>query len=1077
MRGLLIALLISISLVPIISAATAPGGVRLMDLRCEYRANPLGIDTPAPRLSWKLQPTIPATRGIGQSAYQILAASDPARLMRNQGDLWDSGKVNDDRSIQVPYGGKPLSSGETVWWKVRVWDNEAKPSAWSDPARWSMGLLAASDWKGKWIGLDGGETDPPEMASTQWIGGGNSLSGTIYLRSTFEVAKDNPVSDALLFLAASGATTVSLDGGPTQKSDGVSHPFSMDITGFVHPGTNFLAVSVTTTGNETPAALGAIELDLADGTRVILPTDGHWRVSSTETPDWNKAGFNDSSWEKAKVLGPYGMAPWGKIGPRWRTVLPARLLRKDFMASAPLKRAILYISGLGLFEAYLNGEKVSHDVLVPALSEYDKRVFYMTYDVTKLVRPGANALGVMLGNGRFFAMRHEIPTHMRTFGYPKLLLQLEMETRDGKIERVCSDESWKLTTDGPIRANNEYDGEFYDARKEMAGWNRLGFPATGWQQAQVVEPPTGALSAQPIAPIRVTETLKPVTVHEVRPGIYIFDMGQNMVGWCRLSVAGPRGAKVTLRHAERLRPNGLLYTDNLRSAEVTDTYILKGNGTEIYEPRFTYHGFRYVEVKGFPGKPTLAALEGREVHDDVDHVSEFATSNPLLNQIYKAVLWGTKDNYRSIPTDCPQRDERQGWLGDRSEESLGETYMFDLAAFYGKWVQDMGDAQDAEGRISDVSPAYWPFYFDNVTWPSSFIMVTDHLYEQYGDVSVIRQNYPGMRKWMTRMETYLKDDLMPRDNYGDWCVPPESPELIHSNDPSRKTDGTVLGTTYFYHLLHLMARYATILGRQQDAEEYSQLADRLRVAFNKAYFQAGTSQYSNGSATSSVLPLAFRMVPEENRQSVADALIHKIADQNKNHVSTGLIGGQWLMQTLSESGHADIAYQIATQKDYPGWGYMMNHGATTIWELWNGDTANPAMNSGNHLMLVGDLVTWLYQNLAGIRTDRDHPAFKHIIMRPTPVGDLTSVKAAYDSSYGKIVSDWKVAGGRFIWNVTAPPNTTATVYVPAKDQAAVTEGGKPAGQATGVKYLRAEAETAVYEISSGSYRFESPMPK
>jgi len=1076
MRGFFTALLISISLAPAIFAAEAQGLLRPVDLRCEYRANPLGVEAPAPRLSWKLAAANPLVRGLGQSAYQVLVASGEALLMRNRGDLWDSGRVNDGRSIQAPYGGKPLSSGERVWWKVRVWDNDAKPSAWSEPGRWSMGLLAASDWKGKWIGLDGGEGKPPELAHAQWIGRGNSAPGTIYLRSTFEVSKDNPVADALLYLAGSGATMSTLNSGPTEKSDGASHPFSTDITGLVHTGTNFLAVSVTTTGNEPPAAIGAIELNLADGARVMLPTGGQWRVSSTETPNWNQDGFNDSSWEAARVLGPYGMAPWGDLSLRWRPSLPARLLRKDFTASAQVQRATLYVSGLGLFEAYLNGEKVGRDVLVPALSQYDNRVFYMTYDVTKLLRPGANALGVMLGNGRYFAMRTEIPTHMRTFGYPKLLLQLEMETADGKVERVYSDETWKLTTDGPIRANNEYDGEFYDARKEMAGWNRPGFAAAGWQQAQEVDAPSGVLSAQPIAPIRVTETLKPVTVHEVRPGIYIFDLGQNMVGWCRLSVAGPRGTQVTLRHAERLRPNGMLYTDNLRSAEVTDTYILKGNGTEVYEPRFTYHGFRYVEVKGFPGKPTLAAVEGREVHDDVDHVSEFATSNPLLNQIYKAVYWGSKDNYRSIPTDCPQRDERQGWLGDRSEESLGETYLFDLAAFYAKWVQDIGDAQDAEGRLSDVSPAYWPFYSDNVTWPSSFIMVADHLYEQYGDVSVIQQNYPGMRKWITHMETYLQNDLMPRDTYGDWCVPPESPELIHSNDPSRKTDATLLGTTYFYHLLRLMANYATILGKPIDAEEYSQLAAKLRAAFNKTFFQPTTSQYSNGSATSSVLPLAFGMIPEGDRQKVADALTRKITDQYNNHVSTGLIGGQWLMQTLSEGGLAGVAYQIAAQKSYPGWGYMIDHGATTIWELWNGDTANPAMNSGNHLMLVGDLVTWFYQNLAGIRTDRAHPAFKHIIMRPTPAGDLTSVKASYDSSYGKIVSEWKIAGGRFIWDVTTPPNTTATVYVPAKEPGAVMEGGKQASEANGVKFLRPEAGTAVYEIGSGIYHFESAMP-
>jgi alpha-L-rhamnosidase len=430
-----------------------------------------------------------------------------------------------------------------------------------------------------------------------------------------------------------------------------------------------------------------------------------------------------------------------------------------------------------------------------------------------------------------------------------------------------------------------------------------------------------------------------------------------------------------------------------------------------------------------------------------------------------------------MPTDCPQRDERQGWLGDRSGETLGETYLFNVAAFYANWVRDMHDAQDPEGRISDVSPAYWPLYNDNVTWPASFIMVADHVYQQYHDLRVIEQNYPGMRKWITHMESYIKDDLMPRDTYGDWCVPPESPELIHSKDPARKTDGTVLGTTYFYRLLRLMEHFATLLGKQDDASEYSQVADRLLAAFNKTYFHAEHARYSNGSETSSVLPLAFGMVPEADRERVGDALVRKIEDQGRGHLSTGLVGGQWLMQTLSAIGRPDVAYQIAGQRTYPSWGYMVTHGATTIWELWNGDTADPAMNSGNHLMLVGDLITWLYENEAGIRPDPAQPAFKHIIMRPTPVGNLTYVKCWYNSPNGKIGSDWKIAEGRFLWNVTVPPNTMATAYVPAQDQAAVTEGTRPASEARGVKYLRTESGAAVYELGSGTYRFASTMPR
>lgn len=1077
MRRILIGLILLMVSGQGICTAAEPGALRPGDLRCEYRTNPLGVDTPAPRLSWKLTATNPTMRGLMQSAYQVLAASSERALARNQGDLWDTGKVDTGTSMQVPYRGKPLSSGEEVWWKVRVWDNDGRDSGWSEPAHWSMGLLAESDWKGKWIGLDGGEGKPQELAGAQWVGAANAGSGAVYLRRTFEISADNPVSDALLFVVGSGPAKVSLNGEGTHRSGGVKNPITMDIRSSLHPGKNVLAATVASTDGNAPALIGAIELDLADGQRVMIRTGEHWKSSNSEVAGWNHSEFDDSGWSAARVLGPYGMAPWGDVGFAWRTVLPARMLRKEFTVAAQVKRATLYVAGLGLFEAYLNGKKVGHDVLVPALSEYEKRVYYMTYDVTHLLDPGANAIGVMLGNGRFYPPRHNIPTDMRGFGFPKLRLQLNVELANGKVESVSSDETWKLTTDGPIRANNEYDGEIYDARKEMMGWSRPGFNDAAWQQAQVVEGPAGVLCAQPIAPIRVTETLKPISLHEVRPGIWVYDMGQNMVGWCRLTVKGPRGTRVTLRHAERLRDNGMLYTDNLRSAEATDIYTMKGRGDEVYEPRFTYHGFRYVEVRGYPGKPTLASIEGREVHDDLERVSEFTTSNPLLNQIYKAVVWGTKDNYRSIPTDCPQRDERQGWLGDRSEESLGETYLFDDAAFYAKWDRDIHDAQNEKDSVSDVSPAYWPLYNDDVTWPASFIMVADHVYQQYGDRRVIAQNYPGMRKWILHMETYLRDGLMPRDTYGDWCVPPEDRELIHSKDPSRKTDGTVLGTAYFYRLLGLMEHFATVLGKQDDANEYAQLATKMRDAFNAKYLHADTGQYSNGSETSSVLPLAFGMVPEEDRQKVVDALVHKIQVEGRGHLATGLVGGQWLMQTLSASGHPDLAYEIAGQRTYPSWGYMVTHGATTIWELWNGDTADPAMNSGNHLMLVGDLITWCYENLAGIRTDRAQPGFKHIVMRPTPVGDLSYVKASFDSPYGQILSDWKLEGRRFIWHVAVPPNATATVYVPADSQAGVTEGGKPAGAVPGVKFVRMGDGAAVYEVGSGTYRFESPAAR
>ena len=1060
-----------------LSAIAAEGLLPPAELRCESRKNPLGIDTPKPRLRWVLEAAESGARAQKQTAYQILAAGSEDGLGRDDGDLWDSGRVESDKSIQVPYEGKPLASGTLAWWKVRVWDDAGKPTAWSEPAFWSMGMLKAADWKGEWIGLEGGEGKPEELKQARWVWSSQSSAGTTYFRRTVEIPRDNPVSDALIYLISSGSSRLYINGRPVGSTKGIENPISTDITQALHAGANVFAIAVSAPGDAPAGLIGAVQIALARGEPMLIHTDQEWRVSPTEAPDWNKTEFHDSDWGAAKVLGNYGMAPWGEAGWAERSVLPARMLRKEFNVAGQVKRATLYISGLGLSEAYVNGAKVGDDVLVPALSDYDKRVFYLTYDVGKRLTPGANALGVILGNGRYFAPRHKVPTFTRTFGYPRLLLQLEIEYDGGRMERVVSDASWKLTAQGPIRANNEYDGEIYDARQEMEDWSSPGFNDRAWQEAQVVKGPGGVLAAQMIEPIRVNETLKPIAINEVHPGVYIYDMGQNMVGWCRLTVSGPRGTQISLRHAERLRPDGTLYLDNLRSALVTDVYTLKGAGTEVYEPRFTYHGFRYVEVKGFPGKPDLSALEGREVHDAVEQHADFTSSNSLLNQIYKSAVWGTKDNYRSMPTDCPQRDERQGWLGDRSAESRGEPYMFDVGALYAKWVDDIADSQDAKGRVSDVSPAYWPFRNENVTWPSSFIIVPDHLYDQYGDLQPIERHYEEMKKWVAHMQTFLKDDLMPRDVYGDWCVPPESPELIHSNDPARRTEGPVLGTTYFYHLLRLMARFATLLGKPHDADEFNQLAEKIVVAFNKTYFHESTARFSNGSQTSSVLPLAFGMVEEADRQRVAEALVQKIVDQSKGHTGTGLIGGQFLMQVLSANRHPDVAYGIAAQKAYPSWGYMVSQGATTIWELWNGDTANPAMNSGNHLMLVGDLVTWMYENLAGIRPDPAQPGFKHIVMHPTPVGDLTFVKASHKSPYGEIASDWKREGEGFAWSVTVPVNTSATVYLPAADASSVRESDRPAGEAPGIRYLRMESGTAVYEIGSGSYHFSSTLPR
>ncbi len=799
--------------------------------------------------------------------------------------------------------------------------------------------------------------------------------------------------------------------------------------------------------------------------------DKNGNVFESEPAFWTTGLMNESEW-KAKWIGLDKLVGNDDTVSAHK-VLSARMVRHEFSLEKKVKSATVFISGLGLFEFYINGQKIGDQVLAPALTEYNKRTFYMTFDITQQLQADKNAIGVILGNGRYFAPRSGGSENARTYGFPKVICQLEVEYEDGTKTTIVSDETWKLTTNGPVRKNSEYDGEFYDARMEFPGWSKSGFDDSVWINAELVEKPGEKLVAQPNEPIKITEEVVPVSVKEIKPGTFIFDMGQNMVGWAELFVKGQKGDKVTLRFAERLNTDGSLYLDNIRTAEVTDTYILKGEGDEKWEPRFTYHGFQYVEMIGYPGTPALSSIKGKVVHDALQPIGTFTCSNPLINSIYKNAYWGIRGNYRSIPTDCPQRDERQGWLGDRSAECTGESYVFDILNLYNKWVTDMADAQLESGSLPDVAPSYWPFYTDNTTWPGTFLFATEMLYNQYGDKKIVEVNYPAMQKWIEHMSQFLDHGIMPKDMYGDWCVPPEDLKLINSSDPHRITRADYIGTAYFFYELKMMARFAGVIGKEEEAVAYLKTAEEMKSAFNKKFLDKVELKYSNNTATASILALAFDLVPDEHREQIVNNLLQKILSENDGHVANGLVGGQWLMRTLTNTGHADVAYTLAAQNTYPSWGYMVEQGATTIWELWNGDNGDPGMNSGNHVMLLGDLIIWFYENLAGIKADPEIPGFKHIIMKPLVLGDLTSTDASYNSVYGTITSAWKLEDGNFTWNIKIPANTTATVFVPTLEKETVEESGNPANKSEGVKFVRWEENNAVFEVQSGNYSFTS----
>lgn len=750
-----------------------------------------------------------------------------------------------------------------------------------------------------------------------------------------------------------------------------------------------------------------------------------------------------------------------------RTRMSARYFRKTFSTQKNPKRAVLYICGLGVYKLYINGQTIGQQELAPTPTDYRKEVKYNTFDVTDIINNGENSLGVILGNGRFFHMRHT-----ERFSYPKMILQMEIEYADGNKEYVVSDSTWKVTAQGPIGANNEYDGEEYDARKEMPGWSEIGFDDTAWYDVDMTVAPEGKLNAQLNANIRVMDTITPITISKLNERTYILDMGQNFSGRLRMKVKGKEGQEIKLRFAEFLNEDGTANLDNLRGGLATDKYILKGKGLEIWEPCFAIHGFRYVEITDYPGKPTLSDFEGHVLYDEMEQTGFFETSDTLINQIYHNAYWSIRSNYRGMPIDCPQRTERMGWTGDRAIGSYGESFIFNNNNLYAKWVNDIRITQREDGSISDIAPSYWSSYTDNMTWPGTYLTVSKMLYTQYGNMEPIVKHYDSMKKWLYYMrDTYLtSDSIMPRDIYGDWCTPPEVFTANDPKDPNLITDRSVIGTSYYYYMLKLMSYFASLQGMEEDKDEFEIQSEMIKKAYNKAFFDKTKLTYTNNTVTTNLLSLSFGLVPEEYRHIVYDNLTQLVEKKFKGHVSCGLIGCQWLMRGLTEMGRSDLAYNMLLKTDYPSFGYMIKKGSTTFWEHWNGDGMEKWIDSQNHVMLLGDLIIWFYENVAGIKSDADFVGFKKIIMRPLLFDKLNYVNCSYRSVHGRIISSWKKDKSYLKWTVTVPANVIAKVYFPTSDENNITEGGKTLKEMN-IKVIDTENGGTVCEIGSGTYKF------
>lgn len=897
------------------------------NLKCEYKENPLDIDQMNPRFFWEVSNEI---HGTYQSAYQILVASSDDLLSEKKADVWNSGKVISNQNIQVKYEGKPLSSCQRYFWRVKIWNKDGLSSDYSETSWFETALMSDSDWEAKWInnGIDAPENEA-------------------------EMYKD----------------------------------------------------------------------------------------------------------------------------------IAAPLFRKEFAVEKKVKSARLYISGLGYYEAFLNGKKTGNYVLNPGWTNYNKRVQYNTYDVTKLLTSGNNALGVILGNGWYNPLPLPLfgSINLRKIlatGQPKLITQLKIDFTDGTDTLIVSDETWK-TSGSPILTNNVYLGEKYDARLEQDGWDMPGFNEDTWSKVKIASPPGGELVAQIQESVRITKEIKPVRVNEVKPGIFIFDMGQNFAGCARLKVKGVAGTRVELRYGELLNEDGSLNDKSTiachiyegsgieqkpgapQNANQKDIYILKGIGEETYNSRFTFHGFRYIEMTGYPGNPDIDALTGLRMNSDFAKAGYFECSNPLFNQIQQNVEWTFLSNVFSVQSDCPGR-EKFGYGGDMVSASEAYIYNYSMPGFYTKTIHDFQDEQKASGGMPECAPdngIYSDGLAENtgpVGWMLAHPFLLDKMFLYYGDADLLEEQYQPL-KALTDFIALHANGYIIEKGIGD-----------HAGIALK--DKAVTGTAFFYYCVKKTAEIAGVLNKLEDQEQYSLLGETIKKRFIEEFVNSSTGAVGNGTQASQAFALYFKLVPEEGKEKVLQFLINDIENNYKSHLSTGIFGTKFLFDVLREANCNDLVYSVNNQRSFPSYGYMIDNGATTLWEEWNGDY------SQNHPMF-GSVSEWFYKSLAGISPSTDANGFDKIILKPSFTEGLKWVNGSYQSIRGKIGYSWNNTDGNVTMEVNIPGNTNANIFLQNADRNSLKVNG------TNIRECKTIDERGIFEsqlvlsVQSGKYYFQFKLKR
>ncbi|MCA1947536.1 MAG: glycoside hydrolase family 78 protein [Armatimonadetes bacterium] len=1045
-----------IPILALLALEKAPMHLTPIDLRCEYRRNPLGVEDPQPRLSFRLEASPADSRDRRQTAYRIVVASSEAKLVRGEFDLWDTGKVPSAETSHIAYGGRPLGMGERAFWKAKVWDEADREGPWSRAAFWGAGLLSPENAKAKWIGLDTKPAPDPEeddlaaLKGARWIGFGdmmNAAAGRYGFRRTFVAEGD---CHGYLYLAADDAFRVYLDGQFVRLGDSHKAVTKVDL-GTIAGGFHTLAVEVANYSKGPSALVAILALRSPSGLKTVA-TNAEWKAADRLAEGWFLPAHDDSRWAAATEGPAAGENPWYGLTPvPFHRIGPPVHLRKEFTLPKRVARATAFVSALGAYRVWINGRRIHDDELMPGYVDYRKRAYALAYDVTPFLREGPNAIGAILAEGWYGSYLCFTGKDRWFGGVPKLFVQVEIEYDDGSKDRLVTDGSWKAST-GPMQYADLLMGTRTDTRVDLSDWTRWGYDDRSWRAPEVADSPgVPVFRCHPGEPIRRQERITAKECWESAPGVWTFDLGQNMVGWVQLRVQGEPGQVVRLRHAEMLNPDRTVYTTNLRAARAIDEFVLAG-GPQTLEPAFTFHGFRYVEVAGLTHRPKPTDVVGVVLNSDLDTTGRFQCSHPLVNQLVHNILWGQKGNYLDVPTDCPQRDERAGWTGDAQFFMGTAAYMMDVAPFFSKWLEDLvTDGQDAEGAFPDIAPNL-NLGTGNVAWGDAALVCTERIHRVYGDRRVLERYLPAFERYAEYMAQRSEDGVRGYGAYGDWL------------NLGGGAKAEVIGTAYHAQMLRLIAQMHAELGHQEQARQWAERADHVKRRFQEL-FVAEDGSILESSQTGYALAFAFDLVPDDRRAKAAAKFREEMAKHGFKN-ATGFIGTPILLPALQKAGLADVAQRVLLQEEFPSWLLPVKLGATTIWERWDGwlpdrGFQDPGMNSFNHYAF-GSVGQFLFESVAGIRPAE--PGFRRVRIEPLPVRGLTWVEASYESIHGPIGVSWRKRGKRLQLSVTVPPNVQAEIPIPA-DASTVRLDGKPLPAGTG----------STLSLGSGAYRLDLPL--